>query len=49
MEIALVVLLRLGDDFDFDVLKREHADNLSPARHASTEEILGDLKGRGHV
>ena len=45
----MVVLLRLGDDLDFDVFKREHADNLSPARHASAEEILGELNGGGHV
>ena len=49
MEIALVVLLRFGDDFDFDVFKVEHADNLSPAGHASAEQILGDLERGGHV
>ena len=41
MKETLVVLQRLGDDFDFDVFEREHADDLPPATHNTTKEVLG--------
>ena len=40
MDIALVVLLGLGDDLDLDILEGEHADDLSPAAHTPAEKVL---------
>ena len=49
MKEALVVLLRLRDDFDFDVLEREHADDLPPARHTATKEVLDYIDCCCHI
>ena len=43
MDVALVVLLWLGDDLDLNVLEGEHADHLPPAGHAPAEQILHDI------
>jgi hypothetical protein len=44
VKIALVVFLRFGYNFDFDVFEGEHRDDLSPTGHAAAEEILEDFK-----
>lgn len=49
MEVSLIVLLRLADDFDLDVLEGKHADHLSPAAHAAAEEISCEVHYAGHL
>lgn len=48
MDIALVVLLGLGDDLDLDVLEGEHADDLSPAAHTPAEKVLRQIERSCH-
>jgi hypothetical protein len=43
MDVTLIVFFRLGDYFNFDILKRKHAKNLCPPRYTATKKIFKDL------
>ena len=49
MKVALIILKRLGNNFNLDVLEGKHTNDLPPARHAAAEEVLDNINCRSHL